>query len=201
MNNIIKQYRKIDEPAFQIGQNTKMISGPRNNNYYIWIVGLLKGTIETRQDLISQDIWPETEVADNEKITTMPMHQKNSWANNKHRPARTSALGAGASPQARVIPNSSTAPSTITDNRSMISYDITKTNHIFTTNHKDAPKPTEYVWIGISHTYLPTSWWPKCNKWGSHPESLNEDLMSFIKMMAERNAKKEQQYGPYNVGN
>jgi hypothetical protein len=56
VNNIIKQYRKIDEPAFQTGLNTKIISGPRDHNYYRWIIDLIKWMIETRQDLISRDL-------------------------------------------------------------------------------------------------------------------------------------------------
>jgi hypothetical protein len=83
----------------------------------------------------------------------------------------------------------------------MISYDITKTNQIFTARHNKEQKLTDNVWIGISHTYLPILWCPKCNTWGSHPEILHEGRMSFLKMMAEKNARKEQHYGPSNAGN
>jgi hypothetical protein len=65
-NNIIKQYRKIDEPAFQTGLNAKILLGPKNHKYYRWIIDMIKWTIETRQDLISRNLWPKTDVAENE---------------------------------------------------------------------------------------------------------------------------------------
>jgi hypothetical protein len=98
-NTIIKQYRKINEPAFLTGLNTNIILGPTEHKYRLWIVNVIKWTIETIQDLISRNLWPKTEVAANEEITTMPMHQTSGeWISNKNPSARTSRCGGGASP-------------------------------------------------------------------------------------------------------
>jgi hypothetical protein len=56
INNSIKQYRKMDEPAFQTGLNTKILTGPKNHSIYKWIVDMIKWTIDTRQDLVSQNL-------------------------------------------------------------------------------------------------------------------------------------------------
>jgi hypothetical protein len=53
---------------------------------------------------------------------------------------------------------------TTTADRSIISYEITYTKHRFTKSNHDADKPTENVWIGISHVFLPTLWCPKFDK-------------------------------------
>jgi hypothetical protein len=72
----------------------------------------------------------------------------------------------------------------------VISYDITKTNHIFTARHHDEPKPTGMVWICINNIDLSTLWCHKCNTSESHPEHLHEDLMRFVKMIEEKNSRK-----------
>jgi hypothetical protein len=42
----------------------------------------------------------------------------------------------------------------------------------------------------------------KYNKWDSHPETLHEDRMRFIKMIEEeKNSRKQQYYGPSSAGN
>jgi hypothetical protein len=67
------------------------------------------------------------------------------------------------------------------------SYDITKTNHIFKTpNYKDEPKPTDNVWVGISHVHLPTFWCPLCESWSIHPESLHHDCIGFLKQIRDK---------------
>jgi hypothetical protein len=38
---IIKQYRKIDEPAFQTGLNSRILVGPTGHNYYEWILEMM----------------------------------------------------------------------------------------------------------------------------------------------------------------
>jgi hypothetical protein len=88
----------------------------------------------------------------------------------------------GTSPRSKTIPYSITASSYTT-----VSYDITKTSHIFTTaNYKDEQKPTYNVWIGISQVHLPTYWCPLYDSWESHPESLHTDRMAFLKKMREK---------------
>jgi hypothetical protein len=68
-----------------------------------------------------------------------------------------------------------------------VSYDITKMNQIVTTGkYEDEPKPTDNVWIGISHVHLPTCWCPLCESWESHPESLHHDRMAFMKKIREK---------------
>jgi hypothetical protein len=91
------------------------------------------------------------ELTENQEFTTMPMHPIGWWANNKNKQIVSSVWGAdGTSSQLKRIP-ASFSDSTITDNTSVNSYDITKTNHIFTACHNDEPKPSDNVWIGISH--------------------------------------------------
>jgi hypothetical protein len=55
-NTIIKQYRKINEPAFQTGLNTKIFMGPTEHKYHQWIVNKIKWMITTGQDLISRNL-------------------------------------------------------------------------------------------------------------------------------------------------
>jgi hypothetical protein len=62
-----------------------------------------------------------------------------------------------------------------TAGRSIVSYDITQTKHRFTNPIHEALAPTDNVWIGIPHLFLPTFWCPKCEKWTSRPESLHEE--------------------------
>jgi hypothetical protein len=121
INNIIKQYRKIDEPTFQTRLNTKVLAVPNNQSFCKWIVDMIKWTIDMRQDLISCNLWPRLDVASNQELTLMPMHKTSSWSNNKSKPT-TSTLG-GPSTPTKKIPSPVTA-SAITDNRSVIRYDI-----------------------------------------------------------------------------
>jgi hypothetical protein len=43
-----------------------------------------------------------------------------------------------------------------TMDRSTISYDPYLSTHVFTKVNIDAPKPTDNIWIGVSHVFLPT---------------------------------------------
>jgi hypothetical protein len=78
-----------------------------------------------------------------------------------------------ASPSTKTTPRS--VSTTITAERSIIRYDITRTKQRFMKSNHAAGAPTDNVWIGISHVFLPTLWCPKCEKWVSHPKSLNDD--------------------------
>jgi hypothetical protein len=75
----------------------------------------------------------------------------------------------------------------------VISHEIKKKNLIFTKCHHDKPKPNDNVWIGVFHTYFQTLWY-------SHPEYLHDDRMRFIKMMDQRNDKKDH-YGLLSAKN
>jgi hypothetical protein len=163
----------------------------------------MRWTIETRQDVISRKLWPKIDISDNQEFIQNDAHASTKLVDDQQKETNTQSH----QPGAMVAYNHSKRVSTlisapiITYNRSGISYDITKKNHIFTAHHYNEPKPTDNVWIGISHTYLPTLWCPKCNKWDSHPETLLKDRMRFIDMMEEKNSRKEQNYGPSNGGN
>jgi hypothetical protein len=176
------QYLKINEPSFQAGLNTRIIIGRTGNHYHKWLLEMIRWMLETRQDLVSRNLWPEIEVTGDVEMTTMPMHQTvgSGWIQNKN--SATKWGSAGTSPRSKTIPNSITASSDTT-----VSYDITEMNHIFTTgNYKDESKPTDSVWIGISHVHLPTFWCPLYESWENHPESLHADCMAFLKKIRDK---------------
>jgi hypothetical protein len=130
------------------------------------------------------------------ELTAVSMQQVTSgWNKDKSPSARTASWdNGGASPRSKTIRNSITSSSS-----SLISYDITKTNHIFTApSYRDAPKPTDNVLIGISHTHVPTCWCPKCDRWESHPESIHRDRMAFLRMIRARTENNDQKYGQSN---
>jgi hypothetical protein len=142
---------------------------------------------------------------DNNRGSKQPRKHDDARASNKlvehqKKSKPTTSTWDGPSTPTKKIPSSVTA-STITDGRSVINYEITKTNHIFTKCHHDEPKPNVNIWIGISHTYYPhTLWCPKCNKGGSRQEYLHDDHMRFNKMIDKRNDKKDN-YGPSSARN
>jgi hypothetical protein len=76
ITTIIKKYRKIDEPAFQTGLNSRILVGPTGYNHYKWLLEMIRWTLETRQDRVSRNIWPTIEVAEDVGMTTMSMHQQ-----------------------------------------------------------------------------------------------------------------------------
>jgi hypothetical protein len=96
---------------------------------------------------------------------------------------------------------------TMTADRSIISYDITQTKHKFTKSNNDTEKTNDNVWIVISHAFLPTCWCPKCNKWASHPDSLHEVCTRWKNDKAAHQVGKQDQtkipnnYGPTNQNN
>jgi hypothetical protein len=48
-----------------------------------------------------------------------------------------------------------------TMDRSAVSYDPYLSIHVFTKVNINAPKPTDNIWIGDSHVFLPTFWCAK----------------------------------------
>jgi hypothetical protein len=96
---------------------------------------------------------------------------------------------------------------TTTAERSIISYDITQTKQRFMKSNHDAEKPTDNVWIRISRVFLPTFWYPRCNKWVRHPESLHAEHTRWQNAKdAQQGGKQDQHkrpnhYGPRNQEN
>jgi hypothetical protein len=85
-NNIIRQYHKIDSQPFNTGFNMIIVQGPSaSDTKYGWLCILLDFTNSTRHDLITRNLWPKPEIATNQELNTMPMHDKpwgteiNSW--------------------------------------------------------------------------------------------------------------------------
>jgi hypothetical protein len=71
----IEQYCKINEPAFQTRLNSRIIVGPTRHTYYKLLLDMIRWTLETRQDIVSINLWPNIEVAEDVEMTNMPMHQ------------------------------------------------------------------------------------------------------------------------------
>jgi hypothetical protein len=69
-----------------------------------------------------------------------------------------------------------------TMDRSTISYDPYLSAHVFTKVNIDTPKPTENIWIGVSHVFLPTFWCSKCNSWSSHHDKINDERIRWQNM-------------------
>jgi hypothetical protein len=72
---IITQYRKINEPPFQTGLNTRTLVGPTVHHYHKWLLEIIRWTLETKQDHISRNLWPKIKVPEDVEMTTMSMHQ------------------------------------------------------------------------------------------------------------------------------
>jgi hypothetical protein len=128
---------------------------------------LLEWTNNTCHDLISRNIWPQPEITNYQELNTMPMHEKMGRKQGHDRNQKC------ASASTRNTPMS--VSTTTTDERSIISYDITQRKHRFKEAKRDAEKLTGFVWIGISHIFLPTFWCPRCDEWVSHSESLHDE--------------------------
>jgi hypothetical protein len=91
---------------------------------------------------------------------------------------------------------------TATADRSNISYDPYLSTHIFTKVNLDAPKPTENIWIGTSHVFLPTFCCSKCNSWYSHHDKLHDErilwqTMKNIQMVKQDDYRKQTQHNHY----
>jgi hypothetical protein len=91
-----------------------------------------------------------------------------------------------------------------TTDRSTISYDPYLSTHVFTKVNIDAPKPTDTIWIGVSHVFLRTFWCTKCNSWSSHHEKKHDERIRWQNMKDAQIAKQveyrkqtqQSHYGP-----
>jgi hypothetical protein len=80
-NHIIKQYQKISSPPFYTGFNMIVVDGPSTNQTkYEWIIKLLTWTTDSRNDLLSYNLWPKPEIKTGQELNTLPMHN-NQWGN------------------------------------------------------------------------------------------------------------------------
>jgi hypothetical protein len=156
-NHIIRKYQEIDSQPFNTGFNVIFVQGPSaSDTKYGWLCILLDWTNSTRHDLIKRNLWPKPEIATNQKINTMPMHDKpwgtelNSW-----RSQGTAAKSKtwAESPAKLTTPRSISTAATM--DRSTVSYNPYLSTHIFTKVNIDAPKPTDNIWIGVSHVFKP----------------------------------------------
>jgi hypothetical protein len=93
---------------------------------------------------------------------------------------------------------------TATADQSTISYDPRQNKHIFTKIKIHEPKPTDNIWIGTSHVFLPTFWCQKCNSWSSHHDQLHDEgirwqnnkIAHLAKLDEQNRQTKQNQYGP-----
>jgi hypothetical protein len=157
-NHIIRQYQKMDSQPFNTGFNMIIIKGPSaSNTKYGWLYILLDWTNNTHHDLITRNLWPKPEITTSQELSTMPIHDKpfgtelNSWRFRGK--ATTSKTWAEASEKLTTPISISTAS---TKDRSTVSYDPHLSTHIITKVNIDTPKPTDNIWIGFSHVFLPT---------------------------------------------
>jgi hypothetical protein len=193
-NHIIIQYHKIESPPFQTGFNMQVVTGPTKvQTKYSWICTLLEWTNTTRHNIITRNLWPKPKMNNNQELNTMPMHEhkwgtdNNSWGTSKD------------TAKAKPWPDSSTKQTTsrwistaTTADRSNIRYNPYWSTHVFTKVKLDTPKPTENVWIGTSHIFLPTFWCSKCDGWYSHHDKLHDERLRWQAMKNAQLSKQEE---------
>jgi hypothetical protein len=76
-NHIVRQYQKIDSQPFNTRFNVIIVKGPSaSDTKYGWLYILLDWTNNTRHDIITRNLWPKPEIATNQELNTMPMHDK-----------------------------------------------------------------------------------------------------------------------------
>jgi hypothetical protein len=93
---------------------------------------------------------------------------------------------------------------TATMDRSVVSYDPYLSTHFFTKVKIDAPKPTDNIWIGASHVFLPTFWCSKCDSWSSHHDKIHDERIRWkttkdaqvAKQVEQRKHTQQSHYGP-----
>jgi hypothetical protein len=135
----------------------------------------------------------------------MPMHD-NQWGN-----ATNTWRSQGLSNKTKTWATSSprlTTPRSIstaaTADHTTISYDPHQSKHIFTKININEPKPTDNIWSGTSHVFLPTFWCQKCNLWSSHHDQLHDERIRWqnnknaqmAKMDDQHKQTKQNHYGP-----
>jgi uncharacterized protein YdaU (DUF1376 family) len=205
-NHIIRQYHKIDSQPFNTGFNMIIVKGPSaSNNKYGWFCILLDWTNSTRHDLVTRNLWPKPEITTNQELNTMPMHDKpwgtelNSWrSQGKGTKSKTWAEASAKLTTPRSISTAATM------DRSTISYDPYLSTHVFAKVNIDAPKPTDNIWIGVSHVFLPTFWCAKCDSWSSHHDKRHDERIRWqnmkdaqvAKQIEQRKQNQQNHYGP-----
>jgi hypothetical protein len=183
-----------------------IVRGPSTRyTKYGWLCILLDWTNSTRHYLITRNLWPKPEITINQELNTRPMHDKpwgtelNSWKS--HGTAATSKTWAESSAKLTTPRSISTAA---TMDRSTISYDPYLSTHVFTKLNIDAPKPTDSIWIGVSHVFLPTFWCAKRNSWSSHHDKIHDERIRWqsmkdaqiAKQVEYRKQNQQNHYGP-----
>jgi hypothetical protein len=91
-----------------------------------------------------------------------------------------------------------------TMDRSTISYDPYLSTLFFTKVNINVPKPTDTIWIFVSHLFLPTFWCSKCNSWSSHHDKIHDERIRWQNMKDAQVAKQveyrkqthQSHYGP-----
>jgi hypothetical protein len=168
-----------------------IVKGPSSSDTkYGWLYILLDWTNSTRHDIITRNLWPKPEIATNQELNTMPMHDKpwgtelNSWRSQGT--AATSKTWAESSAKLTTPRSISTVA---TMDRSAVSYDPYLSTHVFTKVNIDAPKPTDNIWIGVSHVFLPTFWCANCNSWSSHHDKIHDERIRWQNMKDAQVAK------------
>jgi hypothetical protein len=184
-NHIIRQYHTIDSPPFHMGFNMQVVTGPtKAPTKYGWLCTLLEWTNIARHDLITRNLWPKPETNNNQELNKIPMHEhqwgteSNSWNTTKDT-AKAKNWQDSSTKQTtpRSIYNATTA------DRSNISYDPYRSTHVFMKVNLDAPKPTDNVWIGTSHVFLPTFWCSKCDSWSSHHDNFMTNASDGVQLL------------------
>jgi hypothetical protein len=203
---MIRQYQKIDSPPFNTGFNMIIVRGASTaDTKYGWLCILLEWTNITRHNIITRNLWSKPEITTNQELNKMLMHDKkwgtdlNSWKS--HGTAAKSKRWAESSTKL-TTPRSISTPATM--DRSTISYDPYLSTHVFTKVNIDAPKPTDNIWIGVSHVFLPTFWCSKCNSWSSHHDKIHDERIRWENMKDAQVAKQveyikqtqQSHYGP-----
>jgi hypothetical protein len=77
--------------------------------------------------------------------------------------------------------------------RFAISYDPYLSTHVFTKVNIDAHKPTNNIWICVSHVFLPTFWCAKCDSWSSHHDEIHDERIRWQNMKDAQVAKQVEQ--------
>jgi hypothetical protein len=195
-NHIIKQYQKIESPLFNTGFNMLVVTGPSpTHTKYGWLCVLLEWTNSTCHDLITRNLWPKPEITTNQELDTMPMYDKQ-WGTDVN-----SCKSQGNTAKSKTWSDSSTKltiPISIstaaTTYRPTISYDPYLSTHVFTKVNIDSPKPTDNIWIGISHVFLTTFWCSKCDSWSSHHDKIHDERIRWQNMKNAQMAKQVLNY-------
>jgi hypothetical protein len=133
-NHIIRQYQKIGSQPFNTGFNMIIVQGPSaSDTKYGWLCILLDWTNSTRHDLITHNQGPKPEITTNQKLNTMPLHDK-PWGTelNLWRSQGTAAKSkTWAESSAKLITTRSISTA-VTMDRSTVSYDPYLSTHVFT---------------------------------------------------------------------